>query len=134
MATDYRALIGDGKCVVCKGPLGAVFMRIRVDRGVINAGAARRHMGLTTFFGGGVGASALAGIFSPDPEPWVKFTADVDALGATSLCLCSGCYCEAPIDVAVLEEAANARAKAAQPDNQEGSRDGEDIEEAQPDR
>lgn len=122
---DYSKLIGDGRCVVCSSALGAVFVRVRVDRGVVNAGAVGRHRSLTQFFGGSVGASALAGVFSPDPEPWVKFTGDQDGDLGTSLCLCSACYGRAPIDLAVLEEAANQARKS------EGGRDGEDHEETQ---
>lgn len=98
VAIDYKAMIGDGLCADCRGRLGLVFKRIRVDTGIINAGAVQRHMGLEMMLGGN---AALADVFSPEREPMVKFSSE-EALGET-VCVCSKCYARG-VDPAVLIE------------------------------
>lgn len=98
MATDYKAMIGDGFCVKCRGRLGVVFKRIRVDTGIINVGAVQRRMGLQMMLGGN---AALADVFSPEREPMVKFSSE-EALGET-VCVCSSCYALG-VDPALLVE------------------------------
>jgi hypothetical protein len=108
MATNYRAIIGDGKCVSCHRPLGSIFWRLRIDRGVINVGAARRQVGLAMF----LGSDELAEVMGPG-ETLVRFTSEVDEKAITTLCICDRCVLDQPIDLALQIEAASDREKRA---------------------
>lgn len=111
MPIDYSKLIGDGKCALCRGPLGHVFRRIRIDTGVIDV----RHMKELDSLANLTGSAALAEIFDPrGNEPLVRFTTDVDPDAGTLVCLCLDCFCSRAFDPGVLEETVNAREQAIQ--------------------
>lgn len=87
--TNYRRVLGDGKCQKCRGPLGVSFQRIRLDMGVINVRAVKRHMGLSAM----LGSSALADVMGPGEEQ-VAFTGDKDKLCISTHLVCHECYVE----------------------------------------
>lgn len=108
MDYDYRAMIRDGKCVLCTKPLGGIFWRIRIDRGIINVAAAKRQFHLAGF----LGSDALAAVMSPERGPLVAFTADVTVegqSGGTTACLCDGCAIERCAGLMELLEVVNQR-------------------------
>lgn len=106
MSVDYWKLIGDGKCAICRGRLGQIFRRVRIDHGVINVQAANQLMGLSQFFGGN---TDLAAAFDPTREgDHVRFSGDQDTMARAgaeqtvmhTYCLCINCYAsELPVQL-----------------------------------
>lgn len=55
-------------CDICKGTLGLNPVRLRVERHIVDIGAAQRAMGLEMQFGGGTQGAVLAAIMGPDED------------------------------------------------------------------
>lgn len=104
MSIDYRRLLGDGKCAMCRKPLGTIFRRIRVDHGAIDARAAQRQHALGTF----LGSHQLAEVMGPG-ETLVRFTEDLDKDATEVLLVHDLCMAGRPMDVAMLLESARSR-------------------------
>lgn len=96
-------------CAKCGGPIVPICHRIRIDMGVMDQQNMQQFAGMYNYFGGK--SASLAAIFAPGSNELVKFTTDVDPAAGTTLFLCNNCYCSGDLDIAVLVEQDNDKAK-----------------------
>lgn len=98
-------------CDNCSGPIAPHFYRVRFTQALIRADAVNQFLGMHQFFGGKAGA-ALVENFAPASHDAVLFFGDKDKSLEVELLICSSCFIDGPIDLALLAERVNAGRRA----------------------
>lgn len=88
-------------CDNCAKPIAPAFWVLRFSQALINAHAVNEFMGMHQFFGGRAGP-ALVENFAPALSEAALVFMDKDKQLQTELYICSTCFIEGPIDLAML--------------------------------
>lgn len=107
-------------CDSCGGPVSAMFYVVRTSLALVDARAVNEFVGMHQFFGGKASA-ALVENFAPRTAEAITVAGDKEPSLMTELVVCQECFMNTPLDMPLLVERVNERAK--RPDGETSEKD-----------
>lgn len=93
-------------CDNCRGAVAPHFWVLRLTQAMVNARATNEVLGLNQIFGGS--ALGLAEVMAPAADDAVLVMGDKEPQLVTTLFICSTCFLNGAVDLALLFEQVNA--------------------------